>query len=490
MLSRSFALVCLSASGLFAQTITYEPQSEGPLVGLPHAMSVAPGTEDATGLVDETLLKVRGVGFAPAPPFEAPPFSSVDPDYRVSAILQGISPLPDVDAFSAGLDWVLTDGDGVAVVPPGNWTAMSFSVTPATMGDPGTVIRAESMRADGAAGDLFGYVYEGSALPPPLVDVSLRSQDSGEIQIGSAAAPLPDVDAHDLFVDLVWRLNPQIVPFLPVSVQTPRAFFSVSSATTSLIPSGWWAGTTPSGATVFCSEWIGSAWTEPRPLVVPSDLGLGIAEEVDAVAVDYFRNEMLFSTKTAGDPPVLWTTGFAHPSAQKFGIIGLTVRPFRKPSNEPLPKGLGELTVDDVDAICTLDPGGSFLDVILGTPDQAALPLTNTEVSVSLYSVFDQVSGTVTYHSYGVGWPFPGRGPGVIAGFVAPINPINYVPIMPVLPNFNRNPLTPLGGDPHEIQLPLPPGVSGLGLPVYFYWLCADGGFQQFGQSWPVRIFL
>lgn len=478
----------LLCTALGAQTVTYEAQSEGPLIGLPHGLSTAPGTDSPLGLVDESLLQVRGEGFSTAAPSELPMPAGMAPDYRASAILQGVLPRPDIDAFSTGLDWVLTNGDGVALIPPGSWNALSFSVTPSTTGISGTALRDEFVRPDGAAGDVFAFVLPGSALPPPLVGIPLRSQDSAEVAIGSPSAPRPDIDAHDIYVDLVWGRNPQFVGFLPAIQQTPRAMFSVSSATIGFVPSAWWGGSTPSGATVFCTEWDGMSWSEPRPIVTYDELGLTVAEEVDAVAVDFLRNELLFSTKTPGVAPVRWARGFAKTAD---GIGSVIVRNYRLMNGTKLPAGLDPLTVDDVDAVCSLDPGSdTLLQQLIGTPEFGILPIPNTELSVSVFRSLEPTSGQEFLRTHAAGWPAPGRAPGLIAGFLAPGVPTGFLDLPPAFPNPNRNPSSVFGGDPHNIELQLPPSASGIGLPVWFWWAAADQGVNQLAFSWPVRILL
>lgn len=454
--------------------------SEGPLLGVPHAMSVA--TLPVIGTFDPTAIYLKDDGFLSTAPAPWVPAAGL-PDWSASAILQGVTPRPDIDALSIGFDWVVSDGNGVAVVPPGHWAGLTLSVTPATLGRDGGVIRAETRRGDGAAGDVFNYNLPGSALPPELVDRTMRAQDSTEINVHRPGAPA-DLDAHDVYIALVYAQNPQLLPLLPAALTSPqRVFFSVSDATKARVPSAWWAGSTPSGATVFCASWTGSAWTVPAPFLLHSDLGLLASEDLDALAVDVLRNEMLFSTKSPARDPLLWATGFGgHPAP-------ITVRTYTAPSGGgPIAGRIGLLTGDDVDAVCALDPGADpVLQRVLGRPQTLPFPIPQPSLSASVLRDFTQTGGE-HFKSYMAGWPpQTGIGPGFAGGFLGLLAPTGWLPLQ-VLPSNQRTPSNPFAGDPRVVDVPIPGNVSTLGLPVFFWWLVADQSLGDIGIGQPLRV--
>jgi hypothetical protein len=448
--------------------------SEGPLVGLPHALSVDGGTPGPNGALTRSALYVHRIGFTATAPAELVP-SGAQPDYRTSAILQGIAPAPDVDAFSAGLDWVLSDGDGVVAVPPGHWGALTLSVSRSTVGVAGGVVAHEVARPDGAAGDVFSYVLPGSTFPPELVDRTMRAQDSTEISIGHPVAD-PDLDAHDIMTALLWIENPAIAVLLPAEQAIPRAYFSVTSGTVGLVPLAWWGGSAPSGATVLTSRWDATArtWSVPAPFLTHADLGLAAGEELDALAVDIVRHEMLFSTKSPLLDQVLWAS---------FATDAVAVRVYRTP-HEPVSMRLTLLRTDDVDAICALDPGGSTLMQMLMGTSQQVFPVPTT-LSASVFRT--ETLTSVQLVSNAAGWPPSGRGQGVLGCVLAlgiPSPPWFSITLQA------RNPTTPVGGDPREGRARVPAAAVLSGLPVIFDWLAVDQALTSIGTSHGVRAIL
>jgi hypothetical protein len=375
-----------------------EARSDGGVLAIAHGFSVD-GASAVPNAGPQSLLFARSELSAARP--DDWPIPPGLPDF--TTVLDGLA--LDVDAFSIGYDYIQSTALGVAVIPPGHWAGLTFSVTRATLGSGGGRIAEEVVSPGGAAGDVFLYVLPDSALPPELVDRTMRNQDSREINIDAPGAP-GDIDAHDIYVSLFFHENPWLVPTLPfVSV-----WFSVRDASVPAVPAAWWGAAPASGATILRRDWIAGAWSPPYPAFTPADLGLDALEDVDALAVDVLRSRMLFSTTrpaaTPGAPlrdPVLF---------HQIGTLGHVI--YRTARLTPVSTRLGLDAaggIDDVDGICALDPGpGSQprLDRLLGTPRQALVPSLPSHLTAS---VFRRLAASGTHEefvSYASGWPQPG----------------------------------------------------------------------------------
>lgn len=473
---------CLLLSAFVLPGALCAQASDGPLLALPHGFSVDAATA-LPGAGTGTLVWSEA-GFDTAPPAAAlPPGTPGTPNFSTWL------PAPlDVDAFSLGHDWVLANDFGEIEVPPGHWGAITFSVRRTTAGLPGSLIAAEVARPDGAAADVFAYILPGSALPPPIVGIPFRAQDSTETATyqGGVRANL---DAHDLYVALLYLENPQLAALLP----PPTIFFSVTAAAAPMIPMAW----TPvaglrSGATVFATTWVPatSSWTMPVPYLAPSALGLTAAEDVDALALDLIRGRILFSTDPAMPPPagarnaVLFSRGTGSNSIYR--LPGLPIRPVTTEV------GLG-IAPDDVDGICALDPGGPGqpsqirLPFMLGTAQQPLLPSAPTRLQASAFRRFDPQANIETLESWMTGWPPPGNPqPGFAVVGLAIGSPLGPYATLGL---FTRPLVTnPFQGHPEHVTQVIPPSFSLIGAPVFFTW----GAFSAttFDLSLPIGILL
>lgn len=456
-------------------------QSGGPTTALGHGFSI----DGATPIAPYTAASVIQVStdFESAAPLPYTPPPGVA-DFNLLPIPAAL----DVDALSIGLDWVVSNGAGVAVVPPGQWAAITWTVSRGTAGAPASLVASEVAAPDGAAGDVFAYVLPGSALPPPIVGVPLRAQDSTEISVFTPGIP-GNLDAHDLFIGLIYRDNPQIAATLP----PPTAYFSVSDATKGSIPAAWAAPALRSGATVFSTTWVPGtgSWSPVTVAYAPSAFGLMASEDIDGIAVDLVRGEVLLSCDpglSPGRDPLLWSA---------LGSGSNT--PYVLPGGSPPVKvsaaiGLGGLP-DDLDGVCALDPG------TVGSPHQAQLhrvvgrwrnpllPTANNDLQASLVRVFDQPSQREFLVSFMTGWPQPAPGlPGfaLCALTVAPPQVGPYVTIDFHFRPDIASPYVQFEGHPERCEWLIPPGFGGL--PITLVWLA--GNNFDFALSHPITITL
>ncbi|MBM4061965.1 MAG: hypothetical protein FJ265_12850 [Planctomycetes bacterium] len=474
-------VLALGTSSLQAQQT--DP-SEGPALVLAQGFSVD-GASVIPGAGPGTLLLTRSdfSDTAPDPWVPAPGM----PDF--SAMLGGL-PL-DLDAFSIGLDYIQSTPNGLAVIPPGHWAAITFSVTRGTVGTAGGRIAYEAVRPGGAAADVFFYVLPGSALPSGLVDRTMRSQDSDEISAQPTGVS-GNIDAHDLYVGLFYRDNPQLVAVLPFQ----SVFFSVTAAAVPLVPSAWWGAAPASGATILRRDWIGGAWTPVQPAFTPADFGLGAGEDVDALAVDLLRGHVLFSTTrpaaTPGAPlrdPVLY-----HRIGTPGNFVYCTSAgnpPIVQPVSTRL--GLsGPGGIDDVDGVCALDPGpGSQppLSHVIGTPQQRIYPAP-ARIAVAVSRRRSPGGSTEEFVATMSGWPIPNTpNPGL--AFVGvnlgmPTNP--YVTAATFYRPNTGSPYHRFAGHPERYVLVLPGNPVFLGVQVNFVGAVFDVMASVFDVSFPVAI--
>lgn len=458
-----------------------ERASEGPLAGVPHAVSVASGTSSPSGplAIDEVYLKDWGFQAA-APSTWTPLPGPPRPDFRASAILAGASPRPDLDACSIGLDWIISNAAGEVFPPAPAWAALTFSVTRATVGEPPTVGRTwgriwDETRpgvADGAAADLFSYVLPGSALPAEWVDVTQRAQDSLELNAFAPAVP-GNLDAHDIFIAL-YQLDGPVLGLLPPQ---PRFYFSVTPATVALVPPAWWMTTTPSAATILVTQWnaLTATWSVPIPFLTFAQLGLTAADDIDALAVDETRRFLLFSTATGLPDPLMfanWNSAVPAVAIYRMPITG-----------EPVARRIGLRPTDDFDAVCSIDPGP--LQFAFGRPFAPIPGVPHTpNVDASAFRANSQQGPYL--RTCLTGWPaLTGKGPGLAVLFVHP--PGQLSPILQ-LGVFQRSLTNRWGGDPQQTNqfLRLPP--IPLGFDVDLLWAVANQSLNDLDTAMPVRI--
>jgi hypothetical protein len=371
-------------------------QSAGALVGTPATVLVGPGTASSTiGMLSGSELYRKAVGFVgfpvPGPAVDAPG----DPVFTTTEMFGGgvAPPAFEVDALSLGLDVVPSKMPdlGVAEVDfmaTGGWGTLLYSVSPGTQGTPGSLIAQEQAGAGGAAADLFSLMLPGSAIPPVLADCypddePQRALDALEMELLGG-----DITSADVTMQL-YQLGSPVKP----AETSPVVYFSVAHDSVfppgggpSLVPPEWFDCGFPSGATVLRTRWIvspadpmGGFWTQPRVHLSYDHLGLGLHDDIDALAVDAERSMLLFSIRrtpmTTLDQqlqvagwPVDATTCADMNGAVKVGIY--TVPSTDADGAVPVATHLGIGPVGEVDSVCVIDPATqtSVLAAAFGTP--------------------------------------------------------------------------------------------------------------------------
>lgn len=453
--------------------------SGGPALALPHAFSVDPTTL-LPGVTSGTVV-FADVGIDAVLPPALPPGV---PDF--AAFLASVP--VDVDALSLGWDWVVANSIGEAVIAPDQWAAITFSVTRGTLGLPGSLIATASGEPDGAAADVFGYVIPGSSLPPPFVGIPFRAQDSSETTTFLGGIP-GNLDAHDLYIALLYQENPQLAALLP----PPTIYFSVTAGSAPTIPMAWTAvPALRSGATVFSTTWLPttSTWSPPAVAFAPSFFGILPEEDLDALALDLVRGMALFSTAAALPPP----TGPRDPIL--FTLFGTGIHwIYRLPgTGTPISTevGLG-LGVDDIDGICSLDPGSAAQPSQVRLPFQLAtiapaLPTgLPTQLQASAWRRFDPMLNQELAETWMTGWPPPGTPQPslaiVAASLSGALGPYTITGVF-----VRPQPGNPFAGHPEHFRIHIPPALSLSGLDLHFVWGALAP--TSFDLSHPIGLLL
>lgn len=480
-----FALFVFSITLLSAAPQAQAGPSGGPTLALAQGFSVDPSTP-LPGLTAASVVQTR-TDLDAGPPTPWLP-SPGQPDFSALPIPSTL----DVDALSLGLDWIPSDGLGFAVVPPGNWAAMTWSVRRSTLGAPGSAIAAEVGAPGGAAGDVFAYVFPGSALPPPIVGIPFRAQDGTEIAVSTPALP-GNLNAHDLYLGLIYRENPQLAALLP----PPTVYFSVTAATAAFLPPAWAPLPLRSGATVFATTWnpLTATWSPVTVAIDPAMLGITAGEDLDALAVDLMHGRVVFSTDPALPPPlpmppraVLLYSNYGSGSHVEYRLPGGT------PVSTAV--GLGS-SPDDIDGICFVDPGGPGgpsqirLDRMLGTPGFPVAPSAPTTLQASVARRFDPSTGHEFAVTMMTGWPPPGTPTTGFAIVALTIGPPAAGPWVSAGLYTRPNPGSPyvvFQGHPERHEFHIPPVFSLSNVPLSFVWAAFSA--TSFALSLPVTLTL
>ena len=488
---------CLGAA-LHAQCVQ---QSSPPFAGAPLFFSMdGPTAPAATAL---GLFKCEGFTNVPPAPWSAAfaPEFNLDIAFRnlltPSCSVGSTALLPDVDAVSIGMDWILSDTDGNVVVPANRWGAVSFTVSRNSRGRAGTPIRLEADQAEGAGTDVFTYALPGSVLPAHLLGVAKRLHDGPEM--GLTRTPMT-IDALDQFIPL-YRTDAVIRGLITA---TPTLYFSVTNASLGRVPASWWSGTPPSGATILRTTWSTTArkWGCVTPWRIYgriagtnfSHLGLTQCEDVDGLALDLPRGHMLFSTTAGGcvaQPDQIMYLNLATDGDP-------TPVPYVTQTGTAVSIAAGLLGSDDVKAICSTDPIAPFRQATGGPPNVSRMTMGTPSTVLTFPGIARRMdatsfmacwpgAGPARIVSYGLGWP---RGPA--AGAAAAYLTVPGSGLPPTfLAVFARNPAATFCGDPlPPWTLDLPPALRLLTPAVRFEvtWVGLDTVNMLLAQAFPVGI--
>jgi hypothetical protein len=453
--------------------------ADSPLMGIPSGISVDPMTKGPTGLaLDATAVLAKDFGFATS----APAFFTTlptKPDFTPGVMFPGLVPRPDIDAMSIGLDWIWATAGGFVVIPPApNWSGLTFSISRTTAGAAGSRIALEAARPDGAAGDLFSYLFPCPALPVELHHKVHLVQDSSEIAIWDGIQR-GNLDAHDIFMAL-YDLDSALASVLP---PMPYFYFSVTKTSLANVPAAWWGATTASGASILRMRWTGTAWTAPSVWIRYDQLGLLVDAELDALAVDEARGFMLFSTHGNAADEIM----FANLNADAISTAVYRYPATLQTPETPVSVRLGLAAADDIDAICALDPGdvaSVMRGAFVARPLTALLPFQRF-VSGSTFRRQLSATGRAQVESWLTGFPLNQPQPGFAAFFVQGVTPLT-APIQ--LLQTPRNPGGPHGGAPTRAQILLPT-LSGLvGVDLDFTWAAFNPSFTLVDLTIPARL--
>jgi len=493
---RRLATYATVAAGLTAVAAAQNNESRGVLAGAATTMLVDGGNGGAADA--ETLVHPNG--FSQAAPLTFPNSPGAPSLARVFAMHGNPSGI-DVDAFSTGRDDLLINSQGQLDVPPQNWSVWSFSLRVGAVGKAGSRIEAEAQTgAVGAA--LFSYILPGSNLPPEVIDVTERSHSRKELGIGNG--PNTEIDGLDfpMILGRDQQLNPGPFPgvaiepgFVPLLPIPETIYFSVTDASKNNVPTSWWNtlggfATAPSGASILCvmRTSFGSPWSAPRVYLPYFELGLGVDEDVDAVAIDTVRENVVYSVAGLQRDQFLYyyfgtDDGGAPPAT-----------PVTTTGGQPVSNQVGKASIDDVDAICTLDPvigsagapppGGDDFGSSCGAPQPGLLGVP--EISGSAYRRFQ--GGTIYVDTFLVGWPpVAGPAPGFAAAFLTIGNSLQLLPIGGIQV---RDPSNQIPGDPRTATFVLPATMALTNFDCTCRWVALDFVTAEIAEAWPARLFL
>lgn len=450
------------------------------------------------------LLKCEGFTAAAPTRWPLPAPTPTTPDFDLERVMRNLitpscsvgaaSPLPDIDALSLGLDWVLATPDGFVAVLPNAWGALTFAVDRRARGKRGSAIELEAAQPDGPGADLFSYVLRGSVLPHYLVGTTVRAHDAAEMGLRGTA----QIDALDQFIPM-YRMDPAVQAGSANRLSpTPTMYFSVTTATANRVPAPWWANLAPAdrtGAVIFQTTWNASArrWGCVQPWRAARDLGITSCEDVDALALEIGRGHLLFST-TAGGCVARDQILYLNLNADVAPPVPYSTH--TETGDTTVSNDAGLLGTDDVKAICSLDPltprrnsavPFNVLRMTMATPSTS---LTFPGIARTLHGTMflGCYAGAEELRSYGLGWPDETADAGIAAAFLT-LPGMATPPVL--LATFARNPRPTYCGDPTPpLTLPIPPHLRLLSpaVRVEISWLALRSSNLHFSQAHPVAI--
>ena len=484
------------APGLLAQA---NNESRGPLAGAATAVLVQNGLV-ASG---DAQTRVHRNGFDGSPTLPLPASPGGHDLLRVFQQWNG--PLTiHVDDISSGRDDVPVDATGLIALPPQAWSVLSFSLRtgatglPASGTNPPSRIAREALLGDiGAA--LFSWVMPGSNLPPQQVGRVERSHSGRELGLPALGLEVDAVDFPIMLGRDQGGLLGREPGFVPLIAAPESIYFTVSHATRDQVPAFWWGPgtitTLRSGATIFVtSRTTSGGWGQPTVFKHYYELGLLQNEDIDGLAYDEVRQTLLFSCVGTTRDQFLFLDNVTDGGPPAPIPLRTTVQTPNGPVQTPVSTQVGKGQNDDVDAVCTLDPGiltnnlppsgGDDFGSSCGAPRPGLLGVPT--VHASAFRRFQ--AGQVFYDTWMVGWPpVAGPAPGFAALFVTVGNNPTLIPAGPIL---LRDSTPTMPGDPQSYALVVPPAFALSNTVLTFRWVALDFATAELAEAWPVQVFL
>jgi len=448
----------LVATALSPTLLAQTPWSDGSLVGLPTMYSVTQSTK-LTDLNRGAEGYSKPAGFSSATP--KPMIVVGGPDFSATALFGRCSQLrqyPEIDAFSLGLDILPTTPDGKIKVGANRWVGIIYSVASGATGQKGSRIGAENDPKNGNynGADMFNYVYKGSScLPADMIGTTFRAWDAAEAGLPNVAQT--ELDALDAYASL-YELG--MAAELGMS-PNPTFYFSVSGSKDSLarVPDGWWINPKQkSGAAIFSTQWDSKkrAWRCPKEIWPPKRLGLKPCEDIDALAID--GPYVMFSTRRATETCPVKRNQLLFTDLSVDAAAAVTVT---YDNDEPVTNGLGLGDVDDIDALCGLDPTcnlqGNRLQIerMFGYSNGTTPRLPFPKLEVQAYR--RRTPGRTEFYAINMVGGAPGQFAVLLASPPGGFGRGLFVPIgatvVPQRSPFDGNPIAPM-------LMPVPPGIT------------------------------
>jgi hypothetical protein len=358
-----------------------QAQNRGPISSLASGLSLEsePGS---TGSADPLLLKAPQVQSSPPHAFSTMQFSS-GPDFTPSAMFGALSSLVEIDAHSSGNAIIpAPDNDGVPdLAGAGSWMGVIVSVREDNNGDPVSGLQNTPVRAAAANGrdvrsDLFShYLANSVGLSASMGGRSFLEQTREDM--GFSAAPNPNIDALDLGLGV--NRFAAIRNSTRLFAVDDFFYFSLTEASSVALANTNFAGpiTVPDPCAIYLIEWQDDgqqppSWTTPLEWRSRAELNLVVGDNVDALEVAKNNSCVIISTqlvpgrsqlqiqKAPGDPLQALkgreATGNTYLVTEKIGVID---------------------DVEDIDAVCILEPERHIYGSHFGTPTDHSLGVSN-----------------------------------------------------------------------------------------------------------------
>jgi hypothetical protein len=339
---------------------------------------VGPGSVSSAGAIDEFRLHRKPVGYVGYSP-DAPPDDPSRPMFTAAAMFgDGVNP-PDfqVNAVSLGDHEIPASQPtmGVSMVTlagPNDWGMITFSVTRASQGVPGSVVAWEKAQPGGAAADLFTYILPGSGFDRGLSDcypddTVQRALDALEMDLSGGVA-VSEITATDFYMGLYETGSPLDSLLDP----EPTVYFSIAHGDLFPVPASdvdpaWFGGPLEvSAATILETTWdtVSMAWSDPAVFLSHQQLGLALHGDIDALAVDEANCKALFSVRKAPATTLaeqLQIADWCPNDDPGGGVLVGNLHADDGMTNEPVAGRMELETTDDIDSVCTQDPGQQSL---------------------------------------------------------------------------------------------------------------------------------